>query len=50
MTAAHRLIRRHIPTLTQDRVMAPDLQEIGKLVFQEILIKEIEKETGPLHR
>ncbi len=47
--AAHRIIRRHIPTLTQDRIMAPDLQEMVKLVSEEILIKEVEKETGPLH-
>jgi histidine ammonia-lyase len=47
--AAHRIIRRHIPTLSQDRVMAPDLQQMERLVSEEILIREIEKEAGPLH-
>jgi histidine ammonia-lyase len=46
---AHRTIRKHIPTLTQDRVMSPDLQKMVKMVSDEILIREIEKETGPIH-
>ncbi len=47
--AAHRSIRKRIPTLTKDRVMSYDLQKMVKMVSEEVLIKEIEKETGLLH-
>ena len=46
---AHKIIRKHIPTLTQDRVMAYDLQDMLELVSDQTLIKEIEQELGKIH-
>jgi histidine ammonia-lyase len=46
--AAHALIRRHIPTLTHDRVMAYDLETMTSLLIEEELITSVEAETGPL--
>jgi len=46
--AAHALIRRHIPTLTHDRVMAYDLETMTDLLIEEELITIVEAETGPL--
>lgn len=45
---AHKIIREHIPTLTQDRVMSTDIQKMAKLVFNETIIDAVEKEIGPL--
>jgi len=46
---AHKIIRKHIPTLTQDRVMAYDLQNMAELISNHTLIKEIESQLGKLH-
>jgi len=46
---AHDIIRDHIPTLTQDRVMAYDIQKMEELLFNETLINAIEAEIGSLH-
>jgi len=48
VAAAHRMIRRHIPTLTHDRVMADDLAIMSDLIAREDLLKAVEAETGPL--
>jgi histidine ammonia-lyase len=46
--AAHAAIRRHIPTLTHDRVMSYDLETMTDLLIKEELITSVEAETGPL--
>jgi histidine ammonia-lyase len=46
--AAHALIRRHIPTLTHDRVMAYDLETMTDLLVREELTTAVEEETGSL--
>jgi histidine ammonia-lyase len=48
VAAAHKIIREHIPTLTQDRVMSYDMEKMSKLVFNQSIIKAIESEIGPL--
>lgn len=45
---AHRTIRKHIPTLTKDRVMASDIQTMLGLIMNQTLIERIEKHLGPL--
>ncbi len=46
---AHKIIREHIPTLTQDRVMASDIQTMLELIWNQTLIENIENQIGPLH-
>ena len=46
---AHRIIREHIPTLTQDRVMASDIQTMLELIRNQTLIERIENRIAPLH-
>lgn len=48
VAAAHRIIREHIPTLTQDRVMSYDIGKMAELVSNETIIDAVETETGPL--
>jgi len=47
--AAHRAIRKHIPTLTQDREMSVDLSRMIGLLTSEEITAAVEEETGPLH-
>lgn len=49
VAVAHRLIRRHVPTLTQDRMMSKDLEKVINLISEERLLHAVEKEVGPLH-
>ena len=49
VAAAHRIIREHIPTLTQDRVMSTDIGKMAELVFNEVIIDAVETEIGPIH-
>ena len=49
VTIAHRIIREHIPTLSQDRVMASDIQTMLELIWNQTLIEKIEDQIGPLH-
>jgi len=46
---AHSIIRDHIPTLTQDRVMSYDIQKMEELLSNETIIKAVEAEIGCLH-
>jgi histidine ammonia-lyase len=48
VAAAHKIIRQHIPTLTQDRVMSYDMEKMSELVFNQTIIDAIEKEIGLL--
>jgi histidine ammonia-lyase len=48
VAAAHKIIREHIPTLTQDRVMSYDMEKMAELVFSEALVDATETEIGPL--
>jgi histidine ammonia-lyase len=48
VAAAHKIIREHIPTLTQDRVMSYDMEKMAELVFKEIIVNAVEKEIRPL--
>lgn len=48
VAAAHRIIREHIPTLTQDRVMSYDIGKMAELISNETIIDAVETETGPL--
>ena len=48
VAAAHKTIREHIPTLTQDRVMSIDLEKMAELVFDETIIDAVEAEIGTL--
>ncbi len=48
VNTAHKIIREHIPTLTQDRVMSYDLEKMANLVFDETIVDGVEKEIGPL--
>lgn len=48
VAAAHRIIREHIPMLTQDRVMSYDMQKMSELVFNQTLISAVETEIGSL--
>ena len=49
VSMAHHLIRQSIPTLTKDRIMADDILSMEKLISNEAIIKEIEKEVGTLN-
>ncbi len=46
---AYRTIRNLVPTLTQDRVMAYDLEKTVDLISDDTLIRAVEAKTGPLH-
>jgi histidine ammonia-lyase len=48
VAAAHKIIREHISTLTQDRVMSIDLEKMAELVFNETIIHAVEAEIGNL--
>jgi histidine ammonia-lyase len=48
VTAAHKIIRENIPTLTQDRVMSYDMEKMAEMVFNQTVINAIETEIGPL--
>jgi histidine ammonia-lyase len=48
VAAAHTIIREHIPTLTQDRVMSYDMEKMTEMVFDQTIINTIEKEIGSL--
>jgi histidine ammonia-lyase len=48
VAVAHKIIRKHIPKLTQDRVMSYDIEKMADLVFNQAIIKEIETDIGPL--
>jgi histidine ammonia-lyase len=48
VAAAHRIIREHIPTLTQDRVMSYDMEKMTELAFGQRIIDAIEQEIGAL--
>jgi histidine ammonia-lyase len=48
VNVAHKVIRDHIPTLTQDRVMSYDMEKMDDLVFDQTIIDAVEKEIGPL--
>lgn len=48
VAAAHKIIREHIPTLTQDRVMSIDMEKMAELVFSETIIHAVEAEIGNL--
>ncbi len=45
---AQKIIREHIPTLTQDRVMSYDIEKMAELIFDQTVISAIETEIGPL--
>ncbi len=42
-------VRKYIPSLTHDRVLAYDLQTMQKLIKEELLIKEVENAIGNLY-
>jgi histidine ammonia-lyase len=46
---AHRIIRNAIPTLTQDRVMSYDLEQMEALILGQDIIKGVERAIGKLH-
>ena len=46
--AAHRQIRRHVPPLTNDRVMAYDLETMTELIIREEILKAVAAETGTM--
>jgi len=48
VASAHKIIRKHIPTLTKDRVMSYDMEKMAALVFDQTIINAVEKEIGPL--
>jgi len=48
VAVAHSIIREHIPTLTQDRVMSYDMQKMANLVFNQTIIDAVETEIGHL--
>jgi histidine ammonia-lyase len=48
VAVAHKIIRKHIPKLTQDRVMSYDIDKMADLVFNQAIIKAIETEIGPI--
>lgn len=43
--AAHEMVRRHVPKLESDRVLAPDMDKIARLVEQGV-IREAVKQAG----
>jgi histidine ammonia-lyase len=49
VAAAHEIIRKHIPFLTQDRVMSADLEKMLALLFDRSLINAVESDIGNLH-
>ncbi len=44
----HDTIRRHIPTLTHDRIMADDIQTMRNLILKGKILEAVEDEIGPL--
>jgi histidine ammonia-lyase len=46
--AAHRLLRKHIPRLDRDRIMAPDLKQAVALVRGGKVLKAVERAVGIL--
>ncbi|MCX7781615.1 MAG: histidine ammonia-lyase [Negativicutes bacterium] len=46
--AAHKAIRSRVPHLEDDRVPAPDIQTIYRMISEGALITCVEQETGPL--
>ncbi len=49
VATAHSLIRKHIPTLTHDRVMAYDITTMKELITQEEILQAVEAEIGKLN-
>jgi histidine ammonia-lyase len=49
VSLAYEVIRKHIPTLTEDRIMSFDVEKMSDLIFNQTIIKEIEGNLGPLH-
>ena len=45
---AHDTIRKHIPTLTHDRIMADDIQTMRGLILTGVILEAVEDEIGPL--
>ncbi|MBM3307752.1 MAG: histidine ammonia-lyase [Candidatus Eisenbacteria bacterium] len=45
---AHRTIREAVPTLDQDRTVAPDIATIADLVVSRKVLDAVEKEIGPI--
>jgi histidine ammonia-lyase len=46
--AAHKVIRQTVPHLDEDRIPAPDIQNIYQLIASGTLIKSVEAAIGPM--
>jgi histidine ammonia-lyase len=46
--AAHRALREAVPTLTEDRVLYPDIQRCERLIDESTLVRAAEAAVGPL--
>ncbi len=46
--AAHKLIRDHVPTLEQDRILYKDMEKIRELVVSGSIVQAVEKAIGKL--
>jgi histidine ammonia-lyase len=46
--AAHQALRAAVPTLTEDRVLSPDIQRCERLVDEHVLVHAAEAAVGPL--
>jgi len=48
VAAAHQFIRSHVPTLTDDRILAPDIEDLVAAMATSQLLAEVEAVVGPL--
>jgi histidine ammonia-lyase len=48
VTAAHQVIRRHIPHLDEDRPLYPDHNTMKALIRSCEILEQVEREVGPL--
>lgn len=47
--AAYKAVRERVPLLEEDRVLAPDIEELALLVRSGRLVEAVEAAVGPLH-
>ena len=47
--AAYRLLRRHVPTLDKDRVLADDIAKVRSLMQSDAIVEVVEQTIGPLN-
>ncbi|MBI2267376.1 MAG: histidine ammonia-lyase [Armatimonadetes bacterium] len=46
--AAHRTVREAVPHLKEDRIVALDIEKVGKVIRSGALVRSVESVTGPL--